>query len=144
MSRSQWKGNFIDKSLYKNFSKKKTEDNSKKNLEFQKSDKIPSIPKATGIPNALLTSKKNTKAGNKNNKKVDKNEILIKINSRRSTILKPFIGKEVWIYNGQIYIKRKITETMVGHKFGEFAYTRKRYIYKKKIQWHVVAGKDKK
>ena len=58
--------------------------------------------------------------------------MLIKINSRRSTILKPFVGKEVWIYNGQVYIKRKITETMVGHKFGEFAYTRKRYIYKKK------------
>lgn len=35
--------NFIDKSLYKNFSK--TEDNSKKILEFQKSDKYSSIPK---------------------------------------------------------------------------------------------------
>lgn len=129
MSRSQWKGNFIDKSLYKNFSKKKTEDNSKKNLE--KNEQVVKVTAKT--KNAGTTSKSlNVKAANKNNKKGDKNEILIKINSRRSTILKPFIGKEVWIYNGQIYIKRKITETMVGHKFGEFAYTRKRYIYKKK------------
>lgn len=103
MSRSQWKGNFIDKSLYKNFSKKKTD------AVYLKTDQKSS-------------KKKDQIRGPK----------IIKINSRRSTILKPFVGKEVWIYNGQAYIKRKITETMVGHKFGEFAYTRKRYIYKKK------------
>lgn len=106
MSRSLWKGNFIDKALYKYFSKKKTEQfEKKKNLK---------APKNQG-----------------NLKHKIKKDFIIKINSRRSTILKPFIGKDVWIYNGQNYIKRKITENMVGHKFGEFAYTRKRYVFKK-------------
>ena len=87
--------------------------------------------------NSSSDNKKNLTQGlkvgtTKIGKKIDKTEMLIKVNSRRSTILKPFVGKEVWIYNGQSYIKRKITETMVGHKFGEFAYTRKRYVYKKK------------
>lgn len=116
MSRSQWKGNFIDKSLYKNFSKKKTDDRNK----IVKPDNKKNLTQGLKVGT--------TKIG----KKIDKTEMLIKVNSRRSTILKPFVGKEVWIYNGQSYIKRKITETMVGHKFGEFAYTRKRYVYKKK------------
>lgn len=116
MSRSQWKGNFIDKSLYKNFSKKKTDDRN----QIVKPDNKKNLTQGLKVGT--------TKIG----KKIDKTEMLIKVNSRRSTILKPFVGKEVWIYNGQSYIKRKITETMVGHKFGEFAYTRKRYVYKKK------------
>lgn len=36
------------------------------------------------------------------------------------------------IYNGKNSVKLKITENMVGHKFGEFINTRIRHIYKKK------------
>lgn len=46
--------------------------------------------------------------------------------SRRSTILPEFVDTTVKIYNGKTTIRCKITEGKVGHKFGEFALTRKR------------------
>ncbi|XP_078444581.1 uncharacterized protein LOC144713773 [Wolffia australiana] len=49
-----------------------------------------------------------------------------KIWSRRSSILPEFVGSTVLIYNGRVHVRRKISEGMVGHKFGEFAMTRKR------------------
>ncbi|EXB57362.1 40S ribosomal protein S19 [Morus notabilis] len=45
---------------------------------------------------------------------------------RRSTILSEFVGCTFRIYNGKTFIKCKIIEEKVGHKFGEFAMTRKR------------------
>ncbi|XP_050214051.1 40S ribosomal protein S19, mitochondrial-like [Mercurialis annua] len=61
--------------------------------------------------------------------KIKKNKELLanrKIWSRRSVILPEFVGSNVRIYNGKTFVRCKITETKVGHKFGEFAYTRKR------------------
>ncbi len=57
-----------------------------------------------------------------------------KIWSRRSVILPQFIGKKFFIYNGKIFISLKVSEEMVGHKFGEFASTRKKAVHKKKIK----------
>ena len=56
----------------------------------------------------------------------------LKICSRSSTILEPFIGYEVQIHNGKSFKKLKIRKEMVGHKFGEFAWTRKYPEHKKK------------
>ncbi len=52
-----------------------------------------------------------------------RNEI-IKIWSRRSTILPQFIGLTFGVYNGQKFIPVLVTEHMIGHKFGEFSPTR--------------------
>ncbi len=52
-----------------------------------------------------------------------RNEI-IKIWSRRSTILPQFVGANVMVHNGHKWIPLFITENMVGHKLGEFAPTR--------------------
>ena len=49
---------------------------------------------------------------------------VIKIWSRRSTILPQFVGLNFGVYNGQKHIPVMVTEEMVGHKFGEFAPTR--------------------
>ncbi len=46
---------------------------------------------------------------------------MIKIWSRRSTILPQFVGLNFGVYNGQKHIPVMVTEEMVGHKFGEFA-----------------------
>ena len=54
--------------------------------------------------------------------------------SRRSVILPQFIDEKVFIHNGKTFISLVITEEMVGHKFGEFAMTRKRAIHKKKVK----------
>lgn len=57
-----------------------------------------------------------------------------KIWSRRSMILPKFIGKQVTVYNGKNFVTVKILEDMIGHKFGEFANTRKKAVHKKKTQ----------
>jgi small subunit ribosomal protein S19 len=49
---------------------------------------------------------------------------VIKIWSRRSTILPQFVGLTFGVYNGRKFIPVLVTESMVGHKFGEFSPTR--------------------
>ena len=49
---------------------------------------------------------------------------IIKIWSRRSTILPQFVGLTFGVYNGQKHIPVTVNEDMVGMKFGEFAPTR--------------------
>ena len=49
---------------------------------------------------------------------------VIKIWSRRSTILPQFVGLTFGVYNGQKHVPVAVSEEMVGHKFGEFSPTR--------------------
>ena len=49
---------------------------------------------------------------------------IIKIWSRRSTILPQFVGLTFGVYNGHKHIPVLVSEEMIGHKFGEFAPTR--------------------
>jgi small subunit ribosomal protein S19 len=49
---------------------------------------------------------------------------VIKIWSRRSTILPQFVGVTFGVYNGHKHIPVLVSEDMIGHKFGEFAPTR--------------------
>lgn len=48
----------------------------------------------------------------------------IKTWSRRSVILPEFVGLTISVHNGKTFYSVFITETMVGHKLGEFAATR--------------------
>ena len=52
---------------------------------------------------------------------------IIKIWSRRSTILPQFVGVTFGVYNGQKFIPVLVSENMVGHKLGEFSPTRNYY-----------------
>lgn len=54
--------------------------------------------------------------------------------SRNATILPKFVESIVEIYNGKKFSEINITEEMLGHKFGEFSSTRKRFAFKKKKQ----------
>ena len=56
-----------------------------------------------------------------------------KIWSRRSSISPEFVDCSVRIYNGKTSVRCKITEGKVGHKFGEFASTRKRRLSRTNI-----------
>ena len=56
---------------------------------------------------------------NQNNEKK-----IIKTWSRRSTIVPDMIGHTIAIYNGRKHIPIYINENMVGHKLGEFSFTR--------------------
>lgn len=66
-----------------------------------------------------------TKPQSKGVIKCSNNSAHDRIWSRRSCILPHFVGKTVHIYNGRSFIILQITEEMVGHKFGEFASTRR-------------------
>ena len=49
---------------------------------------------------------------------------VIKTWSRRSTITPDFVGHTFAVHNGNKFIPVYVTESMVGHKLGEFAVTR--------------------
>jgi small subunit ribosomal protein S19 len=52
---------------------------------------------------------------------------VIKMWSRRSTILPQFVGLTFGVHNGKKHVPVLVTEDMVGHKFGEFSPTRTYY-----------------
>nr|AVR57682.1 ribosomal protein S19 [Halamphora calidilacuna] len=52
--------------------------------------------------------------------------------SRNSVILPTFIDKTFEVYNGKKFNEILVTEEMIGHKFGEFSATRKRFVFKDK------------
>ena len=55
-----------------------------------------------------------------------------RVNSRRSMVLPEHVGLQVSVHNGLRFIPLKITQQMAGHKFGEFALTRKKPQHKRK------------
>ena len=57
-------------------------------------------------------------------RKSGKTNQVIKIWTRKSTILPEFVGFTFGIHNGNKFIPVSINENMVGHKFGEFSPTR--------------------
>ena len=57
-------------------------------------------------------------------KRSGKTNTVIKIWTRRSTILPEFVGLTFGVYNGKKFIPVSVNESMVGHKFGEFSPTR--------------------
>jgi small subunit ribosomal protein S19 len=46
--------------------------------------------------------------------------------SRASIITPEWVGRKVSIHNGKIFISLQVTQDMIGHRWGEFASTRKR------------------
>ena len=56
----------------------------------------------------------------------------LKLFSRNSYILPQFIDLNFKVHNGKSFINLLITKNMIGHKFGEFVPTRKKFSFKKK------------
>lgn len=54
--------------------------------------------------------------------------------TRNSEIVPAFVGSTVNIHNGKNHVEIVVSENMIGHKFGEFAFTRSRFLFKKKKQ----------
>lgn len=52
---------------------------------------------------------------------------VIKIWSRRSTILPQFVGLTFGVHNGRKHIPVSVSEDMIGQKFGEYSPTRTYY-----------------
>ena len=56
--------------------------------------------------------------------KASKTKLPIKTWSRRSTITPEFVGLAFSVHNGRVFNPVFVTENMVGHKLGEFSFTR--------------------
>ena len=56
------------------------------------------------------------------------------IYNKNLIILPEYNNEIIHVYNGKTFIPIKIKEQMIGFKFGEFIYTRKKHVYKKKIK----------
>jgi len=52
------------------------------------------------------------------------NKVAIRTWSRASTIMPDFIGLTIAVHDGRRHVPVFCTENMVGHKLGEFAFTR--------------------
>lgn len=48
----------------------------------------------------------------------------IKTWSRRSTVIPEMVGLSIAVHNGRDHVPLMVNENMVGHKLGEFVYTR--------------------
>src|SRR4026207_1047678 len=99
MSRSVWKGPFVDGYLLK------------------KADASRSSGRHEMIKIWSRRSTKPPPAGDR----------MTKTWGRRPPILPQFVGLTFGVYNGQKHIPVNVTEEMVGHKFGEFSPTRTFY-----------------
>ena len=49
---------------------------------------------------------------------------IIRTWSRRSTVIPDMVGLTMAVHNGKKFIPVFVTESMVGHKLGEFSHTR--------------------
>jgi small subunit ribosomal protein S19 len=56
--------------------------------------------------------------------KTSKSKQPVKTWSRRSTITPDFVGLTFNVHNGKVFNAVFVTENMVGHKLGEFSFTR--------------------
>ena len=54
--------------------------------------------------------------------------------SRNSEIIPKFVGLTFQIHNGKQYTNLVITKEMIGHKFGEFSFTRSNFVSHKKLK----------
>jgi ribosomal protein S19 len=52
--------------------------------------------------------------------------------SRNSEITPNLIGLKFKVHNGKKYSEINATKEMIGHKFGEFSFTRNNFVFKKK------------
>lgn len=75
-----------------------------------------SLKKGPYVDEKLMKKVKNLKIGDKT---------VIKTWSRASTIAPEMVGFRFGVHNGKIHVEILVVENMVGHKFGEFAPTRK-------------------
>jgi len=75
-----------------------------------------SVSKGPFVDGYLLKKAEKVRASGRNE--------IIRIWSRRSTILPQFVGLTFGVYNGHKHVPVYVTENMVGHRLGEFAPTR--------------------
>ncbi|RKO90715.1 hypothetical protein BDK51DRAFT_10864, partial [Blyttiomyces helicus] len=54
----------------------------------------------------------------------------VRTKARNCDILPNFVGRKFLVHNGKDYLPVNVTEQMVGHKLGDFSFTKKPFSYK--------------
>lgn len=67
-----------------------------------------------------------------NLKENDKKKYKSYILTKNSKIIPQFLNKTFEIFNGKEFYEIEVNQDMIGHKFGEFVLTRKKFVFKKK------------
>jgi len=134
MARSLWKGPLVDTYLLKKL-KTKTQNLliNQKSLGI-KMDSSNQQKQSWSSSNSLKLAQPKSKTSSNEACPYGIGPNPIRVWSRRSFILPEFVNQSFEIYNGKQFILFKVNEDMVGHKFGEFASTRKKTVHKKKNQ----------
>lgn len=60
------------------------------------------------------------------------NKKVLRTTKRNTLILPEYLNKIIYVYNGLTFKKIRITEEMIGTKFGQYVFTRKFCKYKVK------------
>ena len=101
----------------------------------------PATPPVTPIPAAkpITTTTTTTTAKGKKGKSSqtpnnNKNapvtgQLQLRTHARNCTILPSFVGHTFHVHTGKDYAAVKVTEDMIGHRLGEFAFTKKVALY---------------
>jgi ribosomal protein S19 len=63
--------------------------------------------------------------------KLKNSKIPVKILNRSSLITPNCVGFKFSIHNGKSFLPLEVTSAMVGHKFGEFSFTRQKFKFNK-------------
>jgi len=127
MSRSKWKGSFCAQTLTRSITHPLNTlsalGTKKPALAFALPGKT-SLSKASTSPTSVLGK---TNANAKTSVKTSGPQAApgIKVWSRASTILPQFVGGLFHVHNGIRFIRLEVQQQMIGHKFGEFASTRR-------------------
>jgi small subunit ribosomal protein S19 len=128
MARSLWKGPFVDSYLLK-------KSNKILNMRERQNNPITGQSVSDSQRSILIESSLNNQGMPLRSGDIPRiSSGPIRVWSRRSFILPEFIDQFFEIYNGKQFISFQVNEDMVGHKFGEFASTRKKTLHKKKIK----------
>lgn len=59
-------------------------------------------------------------------KKLEKKNDNVKTHCRNMVILPRMVGKTILVHNGKTFEQVRVVEEMLGHRLGEFVFTRKR------------------
>jgi ribosomal protein S19 len=104
----------------------------------------PTTPAAASEPalNAAPPTSLGANAGNRLNprnpsaaarlqkKTTAEDTVQLRTHARQCTILPTFVGHTFHVHNGKQYVPVRVSEDMVGHRLGEFAFTKKPAKYK--------------
>ena len=60
-----------------------------------------------------------------------KKKSLLRVFCRNNTLIPKLVNTKLWVYNGKIFLKVRVSESIIGYKFGDFSCSRKNYLFKK-------------